>query len=217
MDGGSCPRDPSTLVGRHRGRRLELAVAVEELFEVGGSSPVVASHEDRPLGSVTKTDVLDALTREAEGTRAVRRSNADLLDDMPSDGVVPMVDRLGEVDADVAVLDAEIQLHEHDETRRGTPLLVERMRLHTDRSHTIATGEGDVATPASNEAGDVIARRTREDKPRPERETRCRDVPGAALRLVARGPSPRPVHPTATAPTRPASSRSAPAGRCGPW
>lgn len=39
-----------------------LDVAVEEMFEIGGSSLVVVSEEDRPIGIVTKTDVLESLT-----------------------------------------------------------------------------------------------------------------------------------------------------------
>jgi len=53
-----------------------LDVAVDEMFDVGGSSLVVTDDE-RPFAIVTKTDVLDALTWEAEGNRGVQVYGAD--------------------------------------------------------------------------------------------------------------------------------------------
>jgi len=145
------------------GRDETLDVAVEEMFDVGGSALVVTEN-GRPTGIVTKTDVLDALTWEAGGSRSVQLYGADLLDDVSYDDVVAMIDKLD--DRNLGIIDAKIHLHEHDETLRGTPLLLARIRLHTDRGQFIASGEGYGARHAINEARDVLERRIRDEKTR---------------------------------------------------
>jgi ribosome-associated translation inhibitor RaiA len=62
------------------------------------------------------------------------------------------------------VLDAKIHLHEHDEKLRGTPLLLARIRLYTDRGLVMASGEGYGASHAIHEARDTLERRIRDDK-----------------------------------------------------
>jgi len=64
-----------------------------------------------------------------------------------------MVKRIDDRDYGMNVLASRIRLHEHDETRRGRPLLLARIRLHTDRGLYIASGEGYGASHAINEAG----------------------------------------------------------------
>lgn len=146
----------------HSGQTLD--VAVEEMFEIGGSSLVVVSDEDRPMGIVTKTDILESLTWGAEGNRAVQLYGSDLMDDITYDEIVAMIDKFDDVDSDMSVLDAKIHLHEHDEKLRGTPLLLARIRLATDRGLFIAKGEGYGASHAIHEARDVLERRIRDDK-----------------------------------------------------
>jgi CBS domain-containing protein len=140
-----------------------LDVAVAEMFDVDGSSLVVTENGD-PYGIVTKTDVLDALTWEAGGSRAVQVYGTDLLEDVQYDDVVAMIDKFDAMDGGTNVLDAKIHLHEHDETHRGTPLLLARIRLYTDDGLFIASGEGYGATHALNEARDVLERQIRDDK-----------------------------------------------------
>ncbi|WP_152041130.1 CBS domain-containing protein [Salinigranum salinum] len=137
--------------------------AVEEMFAVGGSSLVV-TEDSHPVGIVTKTDVLDALTWEAGGNRAVQVYGTDLLDDVNYDEIVSMVERFDDRDHGVNVLDAKIHLHEHDEKRRGTPLLLARIRLHTDYGLYMASGEGYGAKHALNEARDTLERQIRDRK-----------------------------------------------------
>lgn len=141
-----------------------LEVALNEMVDVGASSLVVVSDDDRPIGIITKTDVLAALTWGAEGNRAVQLYGADYLDDITYDEVVAMVDKFDDMDRDMAVLDARVHLHEHDETLRGTPLLLARIRLFTDRGLFIGSGEGYGASHAIHQAREVIARRIRDDK-----------------------------------------------------
>ncbi|WP_128226404.1 CBS domain-containing protein [Halobacteriaceae archaeon SHR40] len=140
-----------------------LEAAVEEMFTVDGSSLVVTDGE-RPVGILTKTDVLDSLTWEAGGNRAVQVYGIDLLDDITYDKVVDMIDKFDDRDYGMTVLDARIHLHKHDEKRRGVPLLLARIRLHTDRGLYMATGEGYGASHALNEARDVLERRIRDKK-----------------------------------------------------
>ncbi len=137
--------------------------AVEEMFAVVGSSLLV-TEEDHPLGILTKTDVLDSLTWEAEGNRAVQIYGVEYLDDITYDKVVNMIDKFDDRDHGMNVLDARIHLHKHDEKRRGTPLILARIRLHTDRGLYMASGEGYGASHALNEARDVLERRIRDKK-----------------------------------------------------
>jgi len=145
------------------GRSETLETAVEEMFAAGTSSLIVTA-DGRPDGIVTKTDVLDSLTWEAGGNRAVQVYGTDLLDDTSYEDVVAMIDKFENRDSDMSVLDAKIHLHEHDEKLRGTPLLLARIRLYTDRGLYIASGEGYGANHAINEARDVLERQLRERK-----------------------------------------------------
>ncbi|WP_340101456.1 CBS domain-containing protein [Salinibaculum salinum] len=140
-----------------------LEAAVEEMFAIDASSLVVTENGS-PYGIITKTDVLDSLTWEAGGNRAVQVYGTDLIDDMSYDDIVAMVEKFDDRDHGMNVLDAKVHLHEHDEKRRGTPLLLARIRLHTDRGLYIASGEGYGASHALNEARDTLERRIRDKK-----------------------------------------------------
>lgn len=137
--------------------------AVDAMFEIEASSLVVTENGS-PYGIVTTTDVLDALTWEAGGNRPVQLYGADLIDDVDYDEIVAMVDAFDEKDHDMTVLDAKIHLHEHKEQVRGTPLLLARIRLHTDQGLYIASGEGYGARHAINETRDVLERQIRDEK-----------------------------------------------------
>lgn len=140
-----------------------LATAVDEMFAVGGSALVVTDNGS-PFGIVTKTDVLDSLTWEAEGNRAVQIYGIDLLGDVSYEEVVSMVETFDARDGDMTLFDAKIHLHEHDERLRGTPLVLARVRLYTDRGLYVASGEGYGAKFALNEARDAIERQIRDRK-----------------------------------------------------
>lgn len=140
-----------------------LQTAVEEMFDVDGSSLVVTENGE-PFGILTKTDILDALTWEAGGNRAVQLYGSDLLDDMQYEDIVEMVEKFDDRDHSMTILDAKVHLQAHDEKLRGTPLLLARVRLHTDKGLYIASGEGYGASHALNEARDVIERQIRDKK-----------------------------------------------------
>ena len=140
-----------------------LQAAVEAMFQVDGSALVVTGNGS-PHGIVTKTDVLESLTWEAGGNRGVQVYGTDLIDDLSYDRIVAIVEKLDDRDHGMNVLDAKVHFHEHDEKLRGTPLLLARVRLHTDRGLYIASGEGYGASHALNEARDVLERRIRDEK-----------------------------------------------------
>jgi len=75
-----------------------------------------------------------------------------------------MVDRFDDRDHSMTILDAKIHLKEHDEKLRGTPLLLARIRLHTDKGQYIGSGEGYGARHALSEAREVIERQIRDKK-----------------------------------------------------
>jgi len=140
-----------------------LRAAVEAMFDIEGSSLVVTT-DGSPHGIVTKTDLLDSLTWEAGGNRGVQVYGTDLIDDMDYDDIVAMVDSFDDRDHGMNVLDAKVHLHEHSEKLRGTPLLLARIRLHTDRGLYIASGEGYGASHAVKQARDVLERQIRDKK-----------------------------------------------------
>lgn len=140
-----------------------LESAVEKMFAIEGSSLVVIV-DGQPSGIVTKTDVLDSLTWEAGGNRAVQIYGSDLLDDLSYDEIVTTIDNLADKDHGMNVLDAKIHLQKHDEKLRGTPLLFARIRLHTDRGLYLGSGEGYGASHAINQAREVVERQIRDKK-----------------------------------------------------
>ena len=140
-----------------------LQTAVEAMVDVDGSSLVVTENGE-PFGILTKTDILDALTWEAGGNRAVQLYGSDLLDDIQYEDIVEMVEKFDDRDHSMTILDAKIHLQEHDEKLRGTPLLLARIRIHTDNGLYIASKEGYGASHALNEAADIIERQIRDKK-----------------------------------------------------
>ncbi len=137
--------------------------AVEKMFEIDGSSLVV-TEEDRPTGIVTKTDILESLTWEAGGNRAVQVYGIDLLDTIDYDDIIAMIDELEHRNQEMSVHDARIHLQKHEERLRGVPLVLARVRLHTDRGLYLGTGEGYGAGHAIREVNDVLKRRIQDDK-----------------------------------------------------
>lgn len=140
-----------------------LQTAVEEMFDVDGSSLVVTENGE-PFGIITKTDILDALTWEAGGNRAIQVYGSEFLDDMQYEDIVAMVDRFDDRDHEMSIIDVKVHLHSHKEKLRGTPLLLARIRLHTDKGLYIGSGEGYGASAALNKAQEVVERQIRNKK-----------------------------------------------------
>ena len=150
-------RDVMTSPVRTIGPDATLDSAVEEMREIEASSLIVTT-DGKPSGILTKTDILDALTWDAGGNRPVQVYGTDLIDDLSYEDIVAMIETFDDRDHGMSVLDAKVHLHEHDETLRGTPLLLARIRLHTDSGLFIASGEGYGASHALNEARDTLER-----------------------------------------------------------
>jgi len=143
--------------------------AVETMIEAGISSLVVTDSDDdgdggQPVGIVTTTDVLEALTWTDETRPPVQITNVDLLDDISREGVTELVESVTRKYGDMRLLEANVYLHEHDEKLRGTPLIMARIRLFTDKGHFVGTGEGYGAGHALRLARNVVERQVLEGK-----------------------------------------------------
>jgi CBS domain-containing protein len=138
---------------------------VQRMLEQDVSSLVVVDPDaGAPDGIVTKTDVLRSLTWSARGRRAVNVVGMDLLDDVSYEEIVDMIEDLVAKYGRMSLLEAKVHLHEHDETFRGTPLILARIRLYTDRGHFIASGEGYGARHAIHLARNALERQILEGK-----------------------------------------------------
>jgi CBS domain-containing protein len=138
--------------------------AVDRMLEKGVSSLVVTENGETPWGIITKRDVLESLTWSGRGRRAVQVYGIDLLDDMTYDDVAELVDEVARKYSAMTVLEAKIHLHEHEERLRGTPLILARIRLFTDKGMFLASEEGYGAKHALNLARNAVERQILEGK-----------------------------------------------------
>ena len=137
--------------------------AVGEMLERDISSLVVVS-DDHPVGIVTWTDVLEVLTLTGEERLPVQVTNVHLLDDMTRPELSELIEGIASKHGRMRVMEANVYLHEHDETLRGTSLLLARIRLFTDKGHFVGTGEGYGASHAIRLAANVLERSILEGK-----------------------------------------------------
>jgi FOG: CBS domain len=138
---------------------------VETMFEHGISSLVVtAEGSDDPVGIITKTDVIEALTWERDDRNAVQVFGLDLLEEMDYDDVSGLIESVTSKYGDMSVIKASIDLHEHKEQSRGVPLVLARIRLVTDRGYFTADGEGYGASHALRVAANTIERQVLKGK-----------------------------------------------------
>lgn len=91
-------------------------------------------------------------------------TNVDLLDDITQAEVVDLVESVIRKYGDLGLLEARVSLHEHDEKLRGTPLLMARIRLFTDKGQFVGTGEGYGASHALHLARNVVERQLLDGK-----------------------------------------------------
>jgi CBS domain-containing protein len=137
--------------------------AVETMLTEGVSALVVTTGNE-PVGIVTKTDALRALTVTDEDRLDVQIIGIDLMDDIDREEVATMIERLTGKYRRLSVLEADVYLHQHKETFRGTPLILARIRLFTDKGHFVGTGEGYGAAHALRLASNVLERQVLEGK-----------------------------------------------------
>ena len=151
--------DPAMTVDPDR----PLDEAVRTMLDEGISSLVVTSG-DGPAGIVTKTDALEALTWTEEERITLQIDGIDLLDDVTREELREMIERTTDKYGRMTVYDAHVYLHEHQETFRGTPLLLARIRIFTDKGQFVGTGEGYGAGHALRLARNRLERQILEGK-----------------------------------------------------
>ncbi|MFC6799982.1 CBS domain-containing protein [Haladaptatus sp. DYSN1] len=140
-------------------RDATLDEVVETMFDRETSSLVVtADSATEPVGIITKTDVIEALTWEETGRRGVQVSGIELLDDMDYEEVSTLIEGLDTKYRQMNVIKASIELKEHKEMSRGVPLILARIRLVTDRGYFTADGEGYGASHAIRLAANAVER-----------------------------------------------------------
>ncbi|MFP4591238.1 MAG: CBS domain-containing protein [Halobacteriales archaeon] len=144
-------------------RSTSLDEAVEAMLEYDVSSLLVVEGTD-PVGIVTTTDVLRVLSITDEHRMPIQITNIDLLDDITRREVADLIEGITRKYGDLSVLEANVHLHQHDETLRGTPLLMARIRLFTDKGHFVGTGEGYGAAHAIRLAANIVEREILEGK-----------------------------------------------------
>jgi CBS domain-containing protein len=140
-------------------RSAPLDEVVEVMFERAISSLVVTAGEaDDPVGIITKTDVIEALTWERDDRNAVQVFGLDLLEGMDYDDVSALIEDMTSKYGEMSVIKASIELQEHRERNRGVPLVLARIRLVTDRGYFTADGEGYGAAHALRLAANAVER-----------------------------------------------------------
>nr|WP_276410112.1 CBS domain-containing protein [Halomicroarcula sp. XH51] len=129
------------------------------MFDRAISSLVVTADDtDEPVGIVTKTDVIEALTRERDDRNAVQVFGLDLLEGMTYDDVSARIENTTSKYGEMSVIKASIGLQEHKEQSWGVPLVLARIRPVTDRGYFTADGEGYGASHALRLAANAVER-----------------------------------------------------------
>lgn len=140
-------------------RSAPLGKVVETMFEQGISSLVVTADDfSEPVGIITKTDVIEALTWERDDRNAVQVFGLDLLEGIDYDEVSALIENMTSKYDEMSVIKASIELQEHKEQSRGVPLVLARIRLVTDRGYFTADGEGYGASHALRLAANAVER-----------------------------------------------------------
>ncbi|AXG09462.1 CBS domain-containing protein [Haloplanus rubicundus] len=140
-------------------RSASLDEVVETMFDREISSLVVTADDtDEPVGIITKTDIIEALTWERDDRNAVQVFGLDLLEGMDYDDVSALIESMASKYGEMSVIKASIELQEHKERTRGVPLVLARIRLVTDRGYFTADGEGYGASHALRLAANAVER-----------------------------------------------------------
>ena len=141
--------------------------AFEQMLEKDYSSLVVVPDEfTAPVGIVTETDLLRALTWTEEEQMDVQVFGVSLMDDLSREEVGNRIEGIDGKYEKMDVLEANVMFHRHNEKLRGTPLLQCTVRLFTDEGRFAGTGEGYGASAAFDEAADKLERNVLDDKER---------------------------------------------------
>jgi CBS domain-containing protein/ribosome-associated translation inhibitor RaiA len=140
--------------------------AVQRMLDNDYAGLVVTSGDDdrSPVGVITKTDVLRALSYTEEEHMDVQVTNVELLDTLSRESIHESIEEIARKYRDMTVQHAHVRLHQHKERLRGTPLIRCQIRLRTDRGQVAGSGEGYGAESAFHVALDTLERNVLELK-----------------------------------------------------
>lgn len=140
--------------------------AVEEILGTAYSSLVVTDENDAPIGIMTTTDVLRALTVDEENHMDIQLFGVEHLHGLSRADIATRIEEIDQKYQNMAILEANIVFHEHREQQRGTPLLLVTVRLFTDEGRFVGSAEEYGSRTAFKEAAAVAEGNALEDKSR---------------------------------------------------
>lgn len=140
-----------------------LSTAIRRMFEADVSCLVVV-HEGRPVGILTRTDILAPIAALAEKERralSVQLSfKVNNLSESDKEQVMEIVERfLRRLGESIGVGYLMLHFKEHKEKHGETHMIHCRARLNTDKAHVVGIGEGWTPALAARVALDIIERK----------------------------------------------------------
>jgi CBS domain-containing protein len=140
-----------------------LSTAIRRMLEADVSCLIVV-HDGRPVGILTRTDILAPIAALAEGERraiSVQLSfKVNNLSESDKEQVMEVVERfLRRLEESVGVGYLMLHFKEHKEKHGETHMIHCRARLNTDKAHVVGIGEGWTPSLAARVALDIIERK----------------------------------------------------------
>jgi CBS domain-containing protein len=140
-----------------------LSTAMRRMLEADVSCLIVV-HDGRPVGILTRTDILAPIAALAEGERraiSVQLSfKVNNLSESDKEQVMEVVERfLRRLGESVGVGYLMLHFKEHKEKHGETHMIHCRARLNTDKAHVVGIGEGWTPALAARVALDIIERK----------------------------------------------------------
>lgn len=140
-----------------------LSTAIRRMLEADVSCLIVV-HDGRPVGILTRTDILAPIAALAEGERraiSVQLSfKVSNLSESDKEQVMEVVERfLRRLRESVGVGYLMLHFKEHKEKHGETHMIHCRARLNTDKAHVVGIGEGWTPALAARVALDIIERK----------------------------------------------------------
>ena len=140
-----------------------LSAAIRRMFEADVSCLVVV-HDGRPVGILTRTDILAPIAALAEKERraiSVQLSfKVNNLSESDKERVMEIVERfLRRLGESIGVGYLMLHFKEHKEKHGETHMIHCRAKLNTDKAHVVGIGEGWTPALAARVALDIIERK----------------------------------------------------------
>ncbi|WP_423999133.1 CBS domain-containing protein [Haloarcula salina] len=153
--------------------------ALETMFEKGYDGLVVAdgSSVERPLGVLTKTDVLRAITDSDTPDLDVQVVNPEYFREIDWTAITERIEGVTEKYQELDVFDARVTVQKHEENHRGESLMRCEVRLFTDEDRVAGTGEEYGAANAFDAALETLEKNVLELKGKQTDRDRNETVP----------------------------------------